>query len=423
MYSKISNYLFYGFNNNKDDSIYNHIDNDKVLLILDYLYINKNIQDISLFGLEDMITFCGYYIHAGKGKSIDQFKKILIKLNELQIIKLSDLNIKPKQFYKCNFIIDLSDKFFILFVDEKDKILSFKSDDEDNVDPHKLLLYYCYLKSRMYNRPNDSDLNRDGGKAECCFPSYDTIQNNIGLNQGIIKKYNDILISLNLIRVGNAGLYYYSADTKKKPYESPNTYVLFKDGWEHELNEAIKQFKKLSEDKVFINTRDYKNNDKHDNGFIARIQHLQKEGKAKQSDIDRMNELIELKNIDTDDEIKFKIKALLENPKYKNMLLSDIYHQQSNAKLFEKYSDIEDRLDIFANGEMLIDWDYYQWLMMNYSDVKHDYYCNCVKAKTKDKTNQLVDELLYGDDFEGPPVKQKTIKKAFGGFFENASSM
>ena len=86
-------------------------------------------------------------------------------------------------------------------------------------------------------------------------------------------------------------------------------------------------------------------------------------------------------DIDGGESVKFTIKALLDDPDNSDILLSDIYFNQGNINLSDKYSDVEKQLDIIDNetGEFLINWDYYKWLMINYNSDQHEYYYNCVQ--------------------------------------------
>ena len=139
--------------------------------------------------------------------------------------------------------------------------------EDKKIDRAKLLFYYSYLCARMYKRKEGAELRLNGGVAESCYPSYETITKDIGLSDTVIKKYNDILVDMNLIRIGNAGLYYYANDKNKIVRESPNFYVLFKLYWEDELKESIKVWKETHTNMIFKDNRLYKNNNRKINGF------------------------------------------------------------------------------------------------------------------------------------------------------------
>lgn len=270
----------------------------KIILIMDYLYTNTNRKGITILELEDLIKSCGFKPDNHKGKINDKFRFILSRLQELHIINanLELNNLKKGVIVKCSLdMFQKNDKgednnFIILYEKEKNKILNY---DKENIDNVKLLFYYCYLKARMYKRSNEEgkSTNKYGGRAEICFPSYKTISKDTELCDDVILKYNDILTNINLIRIMNAGLYYLREDKNKVIRESPNFYTLYTEEdsgkidekqtlWYTNLKEGIKLYKKNNKDKVFKNNREYLDNNRSINGFIARIRQLEKEGKA-----------------------------------------------------------------------------------------------------------------------------------------------
>ena len=194
---------------------------------------------------------------------------------------------------KCKILIDLDNNFFILKRIELNSILTYKNKSIDNMI---LLKLFCYIKSRIYKRENKKELYLNGGKAETCYPSYEKIYNDIGISEGIINKYINILVELNLIRFDNAGVYYHKDNIKVKK-ESPNTYALYdKDGYyKDELKESIKFFrsKKQQEGYIFIKNKEksYKNNNRKLNGELGALTKLKNQGKATSEQLQRIDEI------------------------------------------------------------------------------------------------------------------------------------
>ena len=322
-YSIISNNLFYI----KEDAGLIKSFNDKLLLVCDYLYTNTNRQDISIFSLSDIVST---YNFKDNYRTNSQFKNIFIEMVNKKYItilskdkdnKIIDVNnIKLNDIIRCKFnLLEKKDnkyiKFIQLFDDEKQKILNYK-DADNKVDNVKLLVYYCYLKCRMYKRSNeDGDMIEFGGKAETCYPSFKRIANDINITENAIKKYNDILIKLDLIRVGNAGLYYFKSDSNKKLYESNNVYTLLIDNDEetaqNNLKESVKLYKlEHKEDRVFVNKKHYSINNRKINGYKGRIKYLINNNKATTEQIQQYNEILKNeKNInivnDDNDDVEF----------------------------------------------------------------------------------------------------------------------
>ncbi len=300
-YSIISNNLFYVEDN---QGLIKSFNNDKLLLVCDYLYTNTNRQGISIFSLSDIVST---YNFKDNYRTNSQFKNIIIEMVKRKyiIILSKDIdinNIKLNDLIKCKFnLLEKKDnkyiKFIQLFDIEKQKILNYKYKN-NKVDNVKLLVYYCYLKSRMYKRTDDNKINVYGGKSETCYPTYQRIIQDINITENVIKKYNDILIGLNLIRIGNAGLYYLKGDSNKKLHESNNIYTLLIDNNEetaqNNLKESVKLYKlEHKEDRVFINSRKYKNNNRKINGYKGRIKYLINNNKATTEQIQQYNKILE----------------------------------------------------------------------------------------------------------------------------------
>ncbi|MCR1933879.1 hypothetical protein NSA27_04075 [Clostridium tepidum] len=393
-FSKLPNQLFYTYDNDIiDKSILEQCNYDyKVLLVLDYLYTNTNRKDITMFTLEDMVISCGFKVDNHKGKINDKFKDILVKLQESKIIVTdTDLSkIKSKELIKCKIDIFEKDdndndiKFIQLFDSEKDKILNY---DKEKIDNLKMLYYYCYLKSRMFKRAKNDDIAKSGGRSEICYPSYKTINFDLKLTDETISKYNNILVELNLIRIENAGLFYYANDKNKVVRESTNIYTLYtkqQDEWQNNLKEGIKFYKKQYEDeRFFLNTRQYKNNNKKINGYISRIEHLEKEGKATEEQIQKKNEY--KKSINVDENVQRRI-TFLNREENKGMILSEIFDFYGSDKKFDKALKLEKSLGLLnENDDLAVDYDYYKWVMTNYKEDKHDYFKNCIKKHILEK--------------------------------------
>jgi hypothetical protein len=252
---KLPNDLFYK-KENEGNSILKQINNNKVVMILDYIYTSTNRKNITKFTLEDMVISCGFKCDTHKKSNNEQFREILAQLKELRIIKseYEMKDIKINQMITCTLEIDLSNKFIQIYDSERDKILNQNNIKIDNI---KLFIYYCYLKSRIYKRSEEEGLLAiRGGRAEVTWVSYYKINDDLGLSHETIKKYNDVLVNINLIRIGDAGKWHYLEDKTKQMKDSANIYALYdvEEGeWILNLKEGIKYYKKLkvNEDKEY----------------------------------------------------------------------------------------------------------------------------------------------------------------------------
>jgi hypothetical protein len=342
-------------------------------------------KNIIRFTLENMIKQCGFKVKTGKNNSIDQFKELLFILQRKSLINIlsDDDNIcsplieyvKPKDLIICTLTIDFTNKYIELEDDEKEKIHNQEIDKVDNL---KLLLYYCYLKCRIYKRPKDDQLVVSGGRAEVAYPSFEQINKDLGITDDTINKYNKILVDLNMIRISSAGNWYYKDDPNKILRESVNFYTLFtnEETATNNLKEGIKFWKKMdrNSNRIFTGNKNYKNNNKVLNGELGSIIKKEKLGTATEKDIARKNEI--LYSIKANDK-QYGIHALLEaNP---GELLSDIYYSFNSDEKAEKYYELEKELGVInENNELLVEHEYYKWVMMNYNKDEHQYYVNCI---------------------------------------------
>lgn len=340
-FTMIPNNLFYGATK-EDKSLFEECKDYKLLLVMDYLHINTNRLGISIFTLEDMITHYDLKTNSHKGKMNDQFRNILEFLQFKGIIS-SDFNakeIKVNELIRCIYTgIEKNDKgdyikFTKVSYQAMDYILSYS---DTQIDNYKMLFYYSYICCRMRKRDKNSnkDINCNGGVAEVAFPSYKTIDSDIALKPDTIKQYNDILTELNLIKIANCGLSYYREDKNKIVRETPNFYALVNGYEDSELAYGIKLYKDKHTDRVFTNKREYKNNNKQANGYIARVNQLEKDGKATEKQLTKRDSLLEsvVKTDDTISSLKSKIRDIHKN----TIELSDLYSIDIDI-----YAEVED---------------------------------------------------------------------------------
>jgi hypothetical protein len=264
-YSKLSSDIFYRKKDEVGNSILKEVGNDRVVMILDYLYTHTDRRGINSFTLESLIVGCGYKCDPRndiKNKRIgnnEQFRNVLEKLVELKAIKVNCeiKNILVNKNILCTLELDMTNRYVQIHDWEKGKIFNQTVMKLDNI---KLLIYFCYLKCRIYKRSKqelaDSAIGL-GSKAEITWVSYKTITEDLGISDKTITKYNEVLTAIDLIRIGNAGKWYYTDDKTKETRESANIYTLFNSArsiWKDNLKDGIKLYKILeqNEDKTFV---------------------------------------------------------------------------------------------------------------------------------------------------------------------------
>lgn len=392
-FSKIPNILFY----DKDKtSIFLKSDSHdyKIILVLDYLYMCVNRKNSIRFTVNDIVSSCGFKPNNRDGKINSQFISILELLHNCEIINFdTDLfNINSSDTIVCSFKLNLDKSFMCLFEREKSLLLNY-TDDTEKVDNIKLLFYYGYIKCRMFKRnQNNDDMNMSGGRAEVAYPSFETISHDLLLTDKTIKKYNDILVKLNLIRIQNAGHWHYK-DDPQSVRESPNFYTLF-DGIEanakSNLKEGIKYYRSLdiNSNKEFTDSRKYIRNDSHVNGLYGSLIKKYYHGTISDDELIKKQEIEKSKS---DFSEEYKIKALLE--KHPNELLYQIYDDLHKEDLAEKYFGLESELGLIdENSNALVDRKYYVWVLTNYDEKKKQYIINCVEKHKRD--NMSDDDIV-----------------------------
>lgn len=280
---QIPNNMIWGDTN---DNLIQKID-DKVLLIWIYLK-NHECKGRCYFSLEDMIQECGYKPDSHKGKINDKFKEILDKMLEKKIILKTSVNpnsIKSNIFVKCELKI-IESNFFLL----EDKQYNTIQSHIGKLDKLNLLKVFCLIKSKMYQRNfNESIIS---GKYEVSFPSYKEMADNCLISESSIKQYIDELVQMNLIRYKNLGM-----KVNKNNGETTlirNTYTIYKEGWEDEIDGAINQLKKQLKNNEYIIKNEKMINKNKLGGEKTQILKRIKENKTTKKDIKRLQEINEI---------------------------------------------------------------------------------------------------------------------------------
>jgi len=382
-----------GTNKSGEDTYHNTY---YIILVLDYLYTNTNRQGNAMFTINDIVKFCKL---SKKQKPV--IKGILLQLKKLTILSddISYIDLKPNIIVYSKLKLftlneQLKDTWFsMLHYSAKDKILAYSVENIDNV---ALLFYYGYLNSRVYRRAVGDDFTCHGGKPEVCYPSYHLIHDDLGFASDTIIKYNKILVELKLIVIGNAGLYYIDGDKDRVTRESNNVYAVVENSdvatADMYVKEEIKMWKALdiNKNRIFKGNRDYTNNNHKLNGELGSLVKKEiAEGKGKYivtpEETKRKNEII-LK-LSEGSEYVFKIQSLLlhKTDDGENMLLSEIYADFFNDKLSEKFEQLELDLGLIdEDGVLLVSWDYYSWIMINYKENGREMSINCVKKEIRE---------------------------------------
>lgn len=261
-YSKIMNKLFYTKEEGQE-SILKIVNDNKVVLVMHYLYCLTNRFDEATVSVDYLIEKCGYKVTK---KAQFQFKDILVKLDEIGVIELKDEINSYSRVIEINTAkLNVDSEFFVM---EEEELELIKSIAEDTREYINLIKVYFYLKARIHK---GNDVRANGGKSQTTFNTYLDIANTTFISERNIKKYIDKLQDINLIRYENLG-YKYKPENINLKTECANLYALTKistdDDWiKADLKEGLKQQEHYYEENGYVVTKKgYKNNDKKTNG-------------------------------------------------------------------------------------------------------------------------------------------------------------
>lgn len=411
-YIKLSNNLFYG-----EDSLFKLVKEYNILNIMYYISSNLNNKNIVHFTLENLIIESNLKPNNHKGKTNTIFINILQKLQNNNFIDVLEYNkslnfdtcnrkintYKPKELIICRLNIDLSNKFTICTDKEYHNIMFYK---ENNINNTKLLYYYLYLKSRTYRKVNDTDT-----RPEVCFPTFELISKDIGLTDISIVKYNDILVKLEMIKIANPGLWYNASDELKNVRESVNFYYITdcgnkSDCADSELQEGISIYKHMdvNQNKIFTSSRKYKNNNRKLNGKLGSIIKKEKNGIATDKDIREKEKILQsTQTIDTRME---NIRELLNQ--HPDQLLDEIYYDLGNGTKSNYYYQLQIELKLVSEetDELLVPKNYYNWIMINYTEQEKLKYIKIIQAY-KNKHNKSFGSYRLGSEKDKDYIKYK----------------
>jgi len=349
--------------------------------------------------------------------NLKDIRKILATLEELKLIKCTNGEDLSKVSLKKFIVLDIRNiiktkeggkiNYFQLYQNEKEDILNYSKEKIDNV---KLLNFYCYLRSRIHWHTNKtSTANMTGGKAQVCYPPYETITRDLKINNKTITKYIKILENdLKLIAIANAGLYYNKNDKNKIMRESTNIYTMTEiRAWDAELTQGIKQCKYHFQNKrVYTNSRKYKNNNKKANGYIGAIKQLESLGKATEKQIERKDSLLESIENGNIEKIEKEINEMQEEKKVEEKAV-EIKSKNDDAvdRAIKQYKKQELERNKIKSKNDDDDMSEFDEFLNDSKDEKIDF------AKIKEESKKLNEKITKR---RNEKISMEEINKMFG---------
>jgi len=190
----------------KRENTYSHEYTNKLCHIWSMFDCLMNRVGTISFSLEMLVTESGVVANPRSGRNVEQYRSILLGLEEKQFITNTRCNIKTvkyKELILCEYSIPMAvDKdfkdtqFFTVYREDYLKLLQHKTDTKLN--KITLLYVYYYLLSRMSNGKS--------GITTYCFPKYEDITKDLDISENTFTSYLKELKILDLIHYGNIGV-------------------------------------------------------------------------------------------------------------------------------------------------------------------------------------------------------------------------
>ena len=185
------------------------VDNEldvKRIGVLIYLRVHSGLNDIVGFTIPDVVEWCGMKPNKRDGKTNDKFLSIINDLSSKGY--LTYLTEQSKSSYmKCKFNMkyyydQCSNGYAVVYLDELEKIMNYKSLSGNSVNSATILLVFTYLRNKIRRRPNElkpeeRTLNGIEQRKERMPDAFDgnisDIAKELGIHKQTLSKVVDIL--------------------------------------------------------------------------------------------------------------------------------------------------------------------------------------------------------------------------------------
>lgn len=183
----------------------NELDNKRVG-VFSYLRIHCGLNDIIGFTVSDMVEWCGMKPNIRPDKTNDKFLNIINSLKDGGY--LTFLTEQSKSSYmKCeidsNFCYDKClDGYAVVYLDEIEKIMSYKNLQGNSISNTTILLVFAYLRNKIRRRPNELKpeertyegiIKRKERLPDAFDGNITTIAKEVGIHKQTLSKIIDIL--------------------------------------------------------------------------------------------------------------------------------------------------------------------------------------------------------------------------------------
>ncbi len=174
--------------------------------VLSYLRIHCGLNDVVGFTVSDMVEWCNMKPNKREGKTNEKFLSIIDDLNNRGY--LTYLTETSKSSYiKCKFNTEYyynqcSDGYAVIYLDELEKLMSYKNLQGNSISNTTMLLVFAYLRNKIRRRPNElkpeeRTLNGIEQRKERLPDAFDSnisdIAKELGMHKQTLSKVIDIL--------------------------------------------------------------------------------------------------------------------------------------------------------------------------------------------------------------------------------------
>lgn len=174
--------------------------------VFSYLRIHCGLNDLIGFTVPDLITWCGMKPNNREGKANDKFLGFIddfVNGGYLTYLTKKDKN----AYMKCKFDVECyykqcSDGYAVVYLDELQKIMDYKSLHTNSINNTIILLVFAYFRNKIIRRPNelkpeertfDGIRQRKERMPEAISGNITAIAKELGLHKQTLSKAIDIL--------------------------------------------------------------------------------------------------------------------------------------------------------------------------------------------------------------------------------------
>lgn len=190
--------------NNKYIRNYEHILSSEELTILTLITMNLSLKGVSIFTITWLLDVLKY--SRSNTRKVKDIKNVLQTFVNDKVITIHENVLDDSNIITDTSTIDKNDLLYCFIDDGEDFTLIYDKEileliniaNIHKLDIYSLIHFVVYIYSFIDNNEQDEDY-------KLCYPSYNKINDDIGLSESTIEKYIDILKEYKIIECDYAG--------------------------------------------------------------------------------------------------------------------------------------------------------------------------------------------------------------------------